>query len=97
VYKEAPGFRPGPRGVTRARTRGDRAVLPIVYLKCDELLSNVAFNFNVRRYTVVQSASPPFPSDAVLELLGGGGGGDGISVHGITHFVDGSNVTLDQW
>jgi hypothetical protein len=60
-------------------------------VKCDELLSNVAFNVNVRRYTVVQSALPG------LEPLGGSGGGGGISVHGITHFVDGSNVTLDQW
>jgi hypothetical protein len=51
----------------------------------------------VRRYTVVQSASPPFPGNAVLESLGGSGGGGGISMHGITHFVDGSNVTLDQW
>jgi hypothetical protein len=54
----------------------------------------------VRPYTVVQSESPPCPGNAVLEPLGGSGGGGGISVHGITHFVDGSNVdytTLDKW
>jgi hypothetical protein len=42
--------------------------------KCDEPLSNVAFNFNVRRYTVLQSASPPFPGNAVRGPLGTTGG-----------------------
>jgi len=30
VYEEEPGFRPGPRVMTRAQARGDRAVLSIV-------------------------------------------------------------------
>ena len=32
MYTETPGFRPGPCGVTRAQTRWDQAVLPILIL-----------------------------------------------------------------
>jgi len=31
VYEEAPGFRPGPRVMTRVQARGDWVVLSIVY------------------------------------------------------------------
>ena len=31
VYEEAPGFRPGPRVMTRAQARWDRVVLSIVH------------------------------------------------------------------
>ena len=33
MYEEAPGFRPGPRVMTRAQARGDRVVLSIVDFK----------------------------------------------------------------
>ena len=41
VYEEAPGFRPGSRVSKRFQ------------LKYDDVLSNFAFKFNVRRYTVM--------------------------------------------
>ena len=79
MYEEAPGFRPGPRVMTRAQARGDRVVLSIVNvppqkLQCDEPISNFAFNLNLCRYIMVPILLPqllvlPLPPLLMLMLL----------------------------
>ena len=46
------------------------SVISALKLKCDEPLSNVAFNFNLRRYTAEYLASPPPPEYSPPPLVG---------------------------
>ena len=50
MCEEAPGFRPGPRVMTRAQARWDRVVLQRLKPECHKLLSTFALNSNLRPY-----------------------------------------------
>jgi hypothetical protein len=59
VYKEAPGFLPAPRVMTRAQvgeleTHVESAWIQRFTLEYDKLLSSFASNFNSRPYTEVE-------------------------------------------
>ena len=59
-----PGW--GGAGWLYKNTSWKRAWFQRLKLKCDEALSNVAFNFNVRRYTR-EDAQPAVPGPALAE------------------------------